>query len=186
MFVSQRGNTAAGDIVAGDQYKTENHFHALTSPLASLYQKLRAASQASPEKGFIFDQLEHYCNVATDGDVRGLEDKLTAADRSDLIEQASRLKQFAAKTVMKWQTSGAAQSILLHILGKMHTEFLLHVTPAIQEGVPRQQVDALIGEKVIQPIELMLGDNDLGLSPADLLGLLFFLGGNCHIRWDKC
>jgi hypothetical protein len=186
MFVSQRGNTVEGDLVAGDQYKNENHFHAPTSPLASLYQKLRTAPASPPENRFIFDQLEHYCNAATDGDVRGLEDKLTSADRSDLIEQASRLKQFATKTVMKWQTSGTAQSILLHILGKMHTQFLLHVTPAIQEGLSRQQVDALIGEKVLQPIELMLGENDLGLQPADLLGFLFFLGGNCHIRWDRC
>lgn len=186
MFVSQRGNTAAGDIVAGDQYKSETHYHALTSPLASLYQKLKASSAAHPESGFIFDQLEHYCNVATDGDVRGLEDKLSAAGRTDLIDQASKLKEFAAKSVMKWQTSGAAQSIFLHILGKMHAEFLLHVTPAIQNGLPRQEVDALIGEKVVRPIEMMLGENDLGLTTADILGLLFFLGGNCHIRWDKC
>jgi hypothetical protein len=88
--------------------------------------------------------------------------------------------------VMKWQTSGVAQDILTHILGKMHAEFLLHITPAIQNGASRQEVDVLISEKVMRPIEVMLGDNDLGLTTADLLGFLFFLGGNCHIRWDKC
>lgn len=186
MFASQRGNTADGDIVAGNQYKSEAHYHATTSPLASLYEKLRASNGKETNVGEIADLLQHYCNSVTSGDVRGLEEKLKASNRDDLLDQASALKQIAAKTIMRWQTSGVAQDILTHILSKMHTEFMLHVTPAIESRATRQQVDSLISDKVLKPVEWMLGDNDLGLTAAHLMGLLFFLGGNCHVRWDKC
>jgi hypothetical protein len=43
-----------------------------------------------------------------------------------------------------------------------------------------------VSEKVVNPAMSMLGQNDMMLTDADILGLIFFLGGNCHIRWDKC
>ncbi|MDH0373072.1 hypothetical protein N5J23_13420 [Comamonas aquatica] len=185
MFTSQAGNTAEGDIVAGNQTKTVNVYR-YSSPLGRLYEKFRLASEGQPHIAEISEQLQHYCTVDTDGDVRGLEEKLTAANRADLLRQASKLKESAAKTIMKWQTSGVAQDILTYILGQLYSAFMLNVVPAIEAGKDRAEVDAIISEKVIAPTADMLGDNDLMLTPADILGLLFFLGGNCHIRWDKC
>ncbi|MBQ0960222.1 hypothetical protein KAK06_14805 [Ideonella sp. 4Y11] len=186
MFTSQSGNKADGDIVGGNQTKTVTNVYASPSPLAKLYEKFRAASEGQPYIAQISEQLQHYCSVDTDGDVRGLDVKLTAADRQDLIRAASKLKEAATKIIMKWQTSGIAQDILTIILGQLYSAFLLNVTPAIEAGKSREEVDALINEKVIKPAADMLGDNDLMLSPADILGLLFYLGGNCHVRWDKC
>jgi len=186
MFTNQSGINAEGDVVGGNQFKSITNNHAGPSPLASLYEKLRSANQSQPYFAQIADQLQHYCSAITDGDVRGLEAKLTDANRASQIGHASKLKEFASKTVMKWQTSGIAQDILTHILGKLYTEFLLHVTPAIEAGATIAEVDALISEKVLKPTSDMLGDNDLMLTQADLLGLLFFLGGNCHVRWDPC
>lgn len=182
MFTTQTGNKAGGDIVAGD--KKETHIHGPQSPLSALYQKLREAE--GPQPAAISDQLQHFCNVVTEGDVRGLEEKLSASDRQDLIIVAAQLKQSAFKTIMKWQTSGVAQDILTYVLATLHKDFLLNVTPAIQAGAPRVEIDKLINEKVLEPSQQILGDNDLMLTPHDLLGLLFFLGGNCHVRWDKC
>jgi hypothetical protein len=184
MFTSQRGNNVAGDVVGGHQYKTEVHNYAQLSQLQKLYEKLREDPGAQASQ--IPEQLQHYCNALTDGDVRGLEEKLLAAGRADMMSHAARLKEIATKIIMKWQTSGAAQEILTIVLAKMHTAFLLHVTPAVEAGESRQVVDGLLNDKVIGPIEAMLGDNDLRLNSADLLGLVFFLGGNCHLRWDKC
>lgn len=186
MFTSQTGNTAEGDIVGGNQTKTVNNVFIPTSPLTRLYEKFRAANEGQPYIAKISEQLQHYCSVDTDGDVRGLEDKLTAANRQDIMRAAAILKEAATKTIMKWQTSGVAQDILTIILGQLYSAFLLNVTPAIEAGKPRTDVDALIDEKVIKPTAEMLGDNDLMLTPADILGLLFYLGGNCHVRWDKC
>ena len=184
MFTNQTGNTNQGDVVGGDQHNT--YYLGNRSPLASLYAKLREANAGQPYAAQIAEQLQHFCSKDTDGDVRGLEDKLKAASREDLLYTATRLKEAATKLVMKWQTSGVAQDILTHILGKLYSEFLLHVTPAIESGASRPEVDALISERVLGPTSVMLGDNDLMLTPVDLLGLLFMLGGNCHVRWDKC
>jgi hypothetical protein len=186
MFTNQSGNQADGDVVGGNQYKSTTYNNAPPSPLARLYEKLRNENTSQPHAALISEQLQHYCSVATDGDVRGLEDKLNAAGRGDLIYEATRLKESAAKTVMKLQTSGVAQDIITFILAKLYADFLLHVKPSIEAGATRVAVDALISQHVLQPAEVMLGDNDLMLTSADLLGLLFFLGGNCHVRWDPC
>jgi len=186
MFTSQSGNTAKGDIVAGNQHKTVNNVYSPPSPLAKLYERFRSSGAEQICVAQISEQLQHYCSVGTDGDVRGLEEKLTAAKRQFLLKTASRLKENAAKTIMKWQTSGVAQDILTIVLSNIYSEFMLHVTPAIESSASMQEVDALISEKVINPTAALLGDNDLMLTSTDLLGLLFFLGGNCHVRWDKC
>ncbi len=186
MFTSQTGNSAGEDVVAGNQTKTVNNYFSPVSPLIKLYEKFRLASEGQPSIAQISEQLQHYCSTDTNGDVRGLADKLTAANRRDILHSATFFKETATKTIMKWQTSGVAQDILTIILGQLYTSFVLHVTPAIEAGKPRTVVDALIQDKVIGPTAEMLGDNDLMLTSADILGLLFFLGGNCHVRWDKC
>jgi hypothetical protein len=88
--------------------------------------------------------------------------------------------------VMRLQTSPIAQDIITLVLSKIYTDFLMHVTPAVEAGASREIVDALVSEKVVNPAMSMLGQNDMMLTDADILGLIFFLGGNCHIRWDKC
>lgn len=186
--VSQKGNTTHdGDIVAGNQYKPTYHQTlAPASPLARLYERLRAERDDMPRMAQISEQLQHYCTAKTDGDVRGLKEKLEASGRQDLLLLATELKQSATKNLMKYQTSGVAQDILTHVLAKLYLEFVLQVTPAVQVGAGRREVDSLVSEKVVNATFAMLGDNDLNLTPADLLGLLFYLGGNCHIRWDPC
>lgn len=184
MSVTQSGNTAGGDVVGRD--KVQNLYLSPPTPLTRLYQILREADKANPYTAKIADQLQHYCATTTSTDVRGLAEKLTAGNRTDLIADASYWKEKASKLIMKWQTSPVAQDIITHILAKLHMEFMLNVRPAIQAQKSREEVDALVSEKVIGPTHAMLGDNDLGITHLDLMGLLFFLGGNCHIRWDKC
>lgn len=185
MFTSQSGNYAAGDVVGGSQVKTV-HIHASPSPLAKLYDRFRTSTADSPYAAQIAEQLQHYCNVATDGDVRGLEEKLKASNREDQLRKASLFKERAAKLIMRWQTSGIAQDIITIVLSTIYSNFLLEVTPAIEAGKSREEVDSIINEKVITPVLHLLGDNDLGITTVDLLGMLYFLGGNCHVRWDKC
>lgn len=184
MSVIQSGNTAGQDIVAGNKY--QGVFLAPPNSLSRLYQILRDADKAAPYTAQIADQLQHYCATTTSTDVRGLAEKLAAGNRVDLIEDASLWKQKASMLIMKWQTSPVAQDILTHILAKLYTEFMLNARPAIQAGKSRAEVDEIVSSKVIQSTHAMLGDNDLGVTYLDLMGLLFYLGGNCHIRWDKC
>ena len=187
MFTTQTGNNIdSGDIVAGN--KTTNNFsiNANASAILNLYLKLRSEESESSYTSKIAHKLNHYCTVSSDGDVRGLEDKLSSSNRVDMLKMASRLKEDASKIIMKLQTSPIAQDIITYVLSQIYSNFVLEVTPAIESGASRQVVDTLINDKVISPAMQMLGDNDLNILNEDILGLLFFLGGNCHIRWDKC
>lgn len=183
-MATQLGNSAERDIIGRD--RVENHYHAAPpTPLSRLYNILRDDNRAANYTTQIADMLLHYCALQS-SDVRGLDDKLKASGRLDLLTEAVELKQRAAKLIMRWQTSPVTQEIITHILAKIHQAFMFYVRPAVEAGATRPEVDRLIAERVIEPTSEMLGDNDLGITMIDIVGLLFFLGGNCHIRWDKC
>lgn len=180
----QIANQAARDIIGGN--RVEQHiYHVAPTPLSRLYQIFRDDDKAGKYTSYIADQLLHYCATMS-SDVRGLEEKLTAANRKDLLIEAASLKERASKLIMRWQTSAVTQDIITLVLSKIHSDFMLAVRPAIEAGADRPTVDELIRTKVIAPTSEMLGDNDLGITSTDIVGLLFYLGGNCHIRWDKC
>ncbi len=187
MFTSQKDNVVGGDLVAGDKIENHQHYHSpqAASAIISLYSRLRSVDQTAYTSQ-ISEKLKHYCNESTNGDVRGLEEKLISSDRQDMLKIAARLKQDASMLIMKYQTSPVAQDIITLVLAKIYTNFLLEVTPSIEALASRSTIDSLINQKVINPAIEMLGENDLLITDADVLGLLYFLGGNCHVRWDKC
>jgi hypothetical protein len=183
-MATQIGNRAERDVIGRD--RVEKHYHiAPATPLSRLYQILRDEDKAASYTAQITDTLLHYC-AGQSADVRGLEEKLAASGRTDLLAEAAELKQRAAKLIMRWQTSPVTQDIITHVLAKIHQAFMFYVRPAIEAGASRADIDELIAERVIEPTSTMLGDNDLGITMIDIAGLLFFLGGNCHVRWDKC
>lgn len=186
MFVSQSNNQTSGDLVAGS--KTAYNFFTSsgsTEELALLYAKLKTDGVGDPSGNSFSEKLQHYLAARTDGDVRGLEEKLKDSNRLDLLQLAKELKEFAAKSIVRRQGSHTAQRIFTIVLDELHTNFTLVVTPVIQSGASRQEVDLCISQ-VLQSTKGMLGENVLEITLKDLLGLLYFLGGNCHIRWDKC
>lgn len=186
-LVRQTGNEVAGDLVAGN--KNTNNFNIVhansNAELHALYAKLKLNEIGDPSDGSFCEKLEHYLAANSDVDVRGLKDKLTASGRTDQIPFATDLKERATKAVMKHQTSRTAQRIYTIVLDELHTRFSLTVTPLIEEGATRPVVDLSIVQ-ILEETRTMLGENVLEISFKDLLALLYFLGGNCHIRWDKC
>ena len=183
--MSQIANSAGRDVVGRDSIEQQHVYNLPPTALSRLYKIFRDDDEAGKYTSKISDQLLHFCAIGS-ADVRGLEEKLLAGDRADLLIEGAELKQRAAKLIMRWQTSPVTQDIITHILAKIHGEYMLAVRPAIEAGATREQVDELIRVKVVAPTNEMLGDNDLGITMTDILGLMFFLGGNCHIRWDKC
>lgn len=185
-ILRQSHNTAGGDIVAT---KSETTFNIITAAsideLSVLYSKLKENGVGDTSGGKFCEQLEHYLAAKTDGDIRGLEAKLVESGREDQISFAKELKERAAKAIMRHQTSRTAQRIYTIVLDELHTNFTLSVTSVIQEGATRREVDTCI-QHILQNTKAMLGENILEISVKDLFALLYFLGGNCHIRWDKC
>ncbi|MCP1292938.1 MULTISPECIES: ABC-three component system protein [unclassified Chromobacterium] len=185
-MLTQKGNQVAGNLVGGNYNENNNYNYRPRGPLDKLYEKLKNETKDDEIATEIHDKLQHYCNKLTSGDVRGLEDKLKSANREDLLIIANHLKQEATMLIMRTQTSPTAQTILTYLLTKLYTQFVLHAQPAVMAEKSRIEVDAIISDKVINPVEEILGDNDLNITPSELLGFIYFLGGNCHVRWDKC
>lgn len=186
--VNQSDNVAQGDIIAGDKIETTFNISptvAVLNELSLLYAKMKNLDPEDDSGGVFCEQLEHYLSSEANSDVRGLEAKLTESGRQDLIETATRLKEKAVKSVMRRQSSRTAQRVYTLILSELHTNFELLVTPAIQDGATRADVDLRI-LNALNMTKNALGENALEFTARDLLGLLYFLGGNCHIRWDKC
>lgn len=186
MLTRQSGNIVQGDMAAGNVIKTVNNYYpsASVEELALLYAKLRLDGIGDPSNNVFSHKLMHYLAVPTDGDVRGLEAKLRDSGRLDMLHFAMREKEAAVKMLMRYQSSRSAQRIFTILLDELHTIYILTVTPVIENGGDRATVDEKISN-ALQVIKSMLGENFLEFTVKDLLGLLFFLAGNCHIRWDK-
>lgn len=187
MYTRQSDNVVAGDNAGRDVIKNST-YNIISSPsseeLALLYAKLKVDGVGDPSNSGFSYKLQHYMSVPTDGDVRGLEEKLKSSGRLDMLNFAIQQKETAAKLIMKFQSSRSAQRVFTIILDELHTIYMLTVTPVIENDGDRQSVDACINQALFT-IKSMLGENFLEFTVKDLLGLLFFLAGNCHIRWDK-
>jgi hypothetical protein len=192
VFTSQSHNDVGGDLVGGDKVdNTKTTVIQLVTnggagrELEALYEKLKADGVGDPSHGQFSAKLQHYMSTTTDGDVRGLEAKLRDSGREDQIWSATDLKERAFKSIMRHQTSRTAQRVYTIVLSELHAAFTLTVTPVIQQGADRVAVDQCINA-ILQGTKNLLGENVLEFDAMDLLALLYYLGGNCHIRWDKC
>lgn len=181
-MASQIANSVGGDQAGRDIVK--NYLPTLTG-MSRLIKEYGDEQGQAPQIDAFIQKLQHYYGVATEGDVRGLDEKLNSANRLDQLTYARRAKHNAAQFVLKHQSSLAAQKIITHLFSKLFTEFQNKVVPLVQANAPRVSVDEAI-QHVIDSGWLFLEENPLDIDYELLQGLLYFLGGNCHIRWDPC
>jgi hypothetical protein len=183
---TQIGNKAEGDFAGRDIHKTTTVYAQARTPMAGLVEKFKAETTADQVLTSLIEKLEHYFSKETTTDVRGLEEKLTVAERSDLLAEAMQRKERAYKLIMRNQSSPTAQIIFAFILAEIVVSFEQAVRPLIQAKAPRTEIDKAILTEVINPAVAALEENPLQLNKLDIQGLLYFLGGNCHVRWDPC
>ncbi|KGU86633.1 ABC-three component system protein [Pseudomonas mediterranea] len=186
MFSNQSSNHVGGSLAGRDINNTEIKIinHESIEELAILYERMKVDGIGDPSDNTFSRKLQHYMATPTDGDVRGLEEKLRESNRLDMLRFALKEKETAFKLILKFQSSKTAQRVYTILLDELHTIYVLTVTPVIEGGGDRQAVDMSIN-RALQAIKSMLGENFMEFTVKDLLGLLFFLAGNCHIRWDK-
>jgi hypothetical protein len=185
--VNQAGNVADGHIVAGNltTTSTTNVYLAKKSYFEVLNEKLKAELAGDAVLRGLIAELQHFFDRAPNSDIRGLAAKLNESGRADLISIAEGLKEDAAKKILKYQPYHYAQQLFVHALADMYMRFLMTVTPKIEAGAPREEIDPLVHDKVIEPVLAALGENILAFNKKEIAGLLYFLAGNCHIAWDK-
>lgn len=178
-------NEIHGDVAARDLYKSINLPRAPT-PMSRLVQKYLSETEADQRLSAWTEKLEHYLSNEANPDIRSLEEKLIASNREELIQSAVLRKQRAYKSIMRHQGSRSAQQIFAYILAELVVNYEQYVWPLIQSGAERTEVDGAMEERVISPALNSLEDNPLDFDKLDIQSLLYYLAGNCYVRWDPC
>lgn len=188
-LTNQRGNTIKdGDLVGGNKTvnNTVNYTPEKKTKLSSLFDKLQQEFDQQKKVDGISEDLERY---SIPRDTIGLEQKLADGGRAHLIKDAAWLKQEYFKKLTRFQFFEPAQEIHAFLLGLVLQKFRYIIYPLINSGNSEEEISKAISEKVIDPIVQTIQDegcNDvMGLSSTDIDGMIYFLTGQCHIKWVK-
>ena len=175
-----------GDVVGRDKYSPTYIFQGAVSQITYLsieYEK-EIENSASGLSEFL-PELKHYMKAVKSSQIKDLEGKLHDAGRSEQLDDASRQKELFAKHLHKHATSKSAQRIFLYLLGDLLSRFRVYVKPMIDEEAARKDIDLATFENVVSPALQSLEKNVLRLYHDEIWGMIYYLTGNCHIRWSK-
>lgn len=183
--VKQAKNSVTnGDIVGGD--KTTVHNYQKPTKLSALFDKLKMEFGNNNTVDTISDNLSRYSEPR---DIIGLEEKLIAGDRKHLLDDASWLKQEYYKKLTKFQFFEPAQEIHAFLLGVVLEKFRNFIYPMMRLGTFSDiEISKTISLEIVNPIIKSIQDEGcddvMGLSSTDIEGMIYFLTGHCHIKWE--
>ena len=183
-FVSQNNNNVTdGDIVARD--KIVNNY-SRQSKLGALFEKLKQEFVDNNRTEIISDNLSRF---NTERDTIGLEQKLTIGNRLDLLEDGLWLKQEYAKKLTKFQFFEPAQEIHAFLLSIVLEKFRNIIYPMLNVNQTDMEVSKAISCEIVNPIVQIIQkegcDDVMGLSSVDIDGMIYFMTGKCHIKWQR-
>lgn len=181
--VKQTANAVGGDQAGRDVNKPTYNYYAPASPMARMIEKFRHEKKQNQEIRKTIEHLERW--FKSNGDVMGIEEKLRRGHRPDIIELAIEAKDRFAKCLIRHQYSPAAQEIYAFLLAKTHQLFSSIIYPEICAGARSYQINQLLVDQVYGKVESMLEDNPLGITPEEVMGMMYWLTGNCHLKWSK-
>ncbi|MBF0408967.1 MAG: hypothetical protein HQM10_16590 [Candidatus Riflebacteria bacterium] len=181
--VQQENNKVNGDIAGGNIYK--NILPEKKSALAKLAESYQRELGSDEEQQCFIGELQDYMKRMPDTEPRDLEQKLVAANRSELIQDAKFLKEKFTKKLYKHAFSPNAQNIFVHILASINACFRLKIKPLIFAGETSRSIDEAIFRNIVEAIYNDVGNSELGVDMDDIHGMLYYLTGNCYINWDK-
>jgi hypothetical protein len=187
--IVQESNEVRGDIAARDIYKNTNlNFGDNSqgySQMSILLNKFQQEQQKDVKFQSFIEELEHYNNPLKNEPVIGLEAKLALAGRESFLEYGLRVKEEYTKKLLKYQFSEAAQQINVHLLALVESYFMNNIYPLIYKGESETTINMMIDELIIKPLLRELEQNHLSFTAKEINGMLYFLTGNCHIKWTK-
>lgn len=162
----------------------EEKKHEGTTAIAQMYRKIVENSHNFMDDDTYYEVTESLLRYKSPkGPIKELEVKLTEANRADLIEDALELKEFTTKFMTRYEASCSGQFILVNILATIARNHRAYVVPAIVDQQPRVVIDSLIDKKVIQEALNVLNGTDKVVTSDRIYGLMYYLAGNCHIKW---
>ena len=154
------------------------------SQLEILYEKLEQENHSSPVFSEMVDELMHFKTYSTNTEIIGLEKKLENGNRLRYLNFAERAKEKFTKKLLKNEHSETAQHIYAFLLAKVYSSFEIHIYSRLNEGYTEEYINQLVSEFIIKPLEDLLNRNILHIYEDEINGMIYFLMGNCHIKWN--
>lgn len=186
--VDPRDNDVEGDLIGRDKNVTvlpaNRHQESLTW-LKGLYEKFEHERSNNIHLSEMIDELDRLTAPKPGETVIGLENKLKAGQREDLLEYALEVKELFSKKLYKLALYQSARTINVHLLALVRTYYMNEIYNRVWNGGNPQEIQSLVQTKIIDPLIELLAGNTLGYTSEDIMGMLYFLTGNCHIKWTK-
>lgn len=179
----QKYNVVSGDLVGRDKIEIHTHNHPKPeSTRQELVSRIQKELEQNSEIKKIVSKLEHF-NTPVEGEiVIGLEAKLKEGRQDKIYPYAKQAKETFAKKLNSHLFSETAQMILARLLAEIYARFHRHVTPQLNT-LSQEQIADLVQEKVLNPLKSEVEAEVLELYADEIDGMLYFLTGNCHIKW---
>lgn len=183
--IRQEGNQAGGNIAGRDNIIVEAPARP-ENALARLFRRLKEEVAGDQPLTEYIRELEIFTRHVEKEKIIGLEGKLKAAAREDQLDMAMAMKEMVFSQLRDNFFSPTFQQIYATFLGKVFEEFETWVKPTIMAGKSRQEIDEIVNLKIIHPImgEIESCGDYGGVTPQTIRGMVYFLTGNCHIRWQ--
>ncbi|MDR1544303.1 MAG: hypothetical protein LBS50_07875 [Prevotellaceae bacterium] len=182
---SIQDSSIGGKVVGRDDYSfiINTNYEQRSKYLENLYEKVQKEISENKE---LREFCEDFDYLSSDKDVIGLEEKLKNGKRENLIDWAKETKERFHKKLFKYaQLSLSAQQINAYILSNIKRTFIEEVYVLICNNTPQEQINTLITERIVKPVKAELGINLFQYNDVDIQGMIYFLTGNCHIKWSK-
>jgi len=181
------GVKAGGDIFVG--VKNESNLNiSIPAPDPGKIQKIIAHSKQlaadSPQYLDMLEQLSSYKKPRPGRPILGLMGKLKAGNREDLYDDAEFYKDKFAQRLARHQFSNQAVAIHLYFLTQINERFSSKILPLIKDGFSTTSIDSAISDLIIQPFVSEVITADPTMNADIIRGMLYFLTGNCHIKWS--
>jgi hypothetical protein len=126
---------------------------------------------------------EYFTTQAPD-DRRPLAQKLADGGRSHEVKEAQRKKERFAMSLQRHSAQVSSLARYTRLLSDVESRFNRHVRPSIKAGAPPQEINHQIQQAVIDPaLKSQLAETPDATSSL-IESALYYLTGNCHVRWD--
>lgn len=126
-----------------------------------------------------------YFTTQAPDDRRPLAQKLADGGRAHEIGDAERKKE---RFAMSLQRHGAQLSSLaryVRLLSDVESRFNRHIVPSIADGAHARQINQQVQDAVIDAALKAHMTETPDVTASLVESALYYLTGNCHVRWDR-
>jgi hypothetical protein len=186
--VVQRGiEVHNGSVVAGDQVilNLGDRPDPSQSEMKRLVDRYKKEMEQGLEFRGVVEKLQHFIFSADGDEVIGLKEKLKNANLDSMYDYAEQAKEIFVKKLVKHSMSEVAQEMIAVLLVQMWSDFHKYVFPRIRDGTSEAVANKLVDEHVVRPVKELFSENVLNLYKDEIDGMLYFLTGNCYVKWIK-